>query len=165
MGAIYFYHLTRHPLEVTLPQLLGKARSAGWPVLVRGVEDARLDWLDEKLWLGPDDGFLAHGRTGGPHDALQPILLSCETGVAANDALCLMVIDGAEVSAEEVGALERVCVLFDGNDDAAVNHARSQWKVLTEAGCAAQYWSEASGRWEKKHEAGSHGAAAPQDGS
>jgi DNA polymerase-3 subunit chi len=49
--------------------------------------------------------------------------------------------------------MERVCILFDGNDDAAVQVARGQWKALTGAGCAAQYWSEAGGRWEKKAEA------------
>ena len=58
MGAVYFYHLTRRPLEATLPMLLDKALDAGWRVLVRGTESARLDWLDEKLWLGPEDGFL-----------------------------------------------------------------------------------------------------------
>ena len=31
-------------------------------------------------------------------------------------------------------------------------HARVQWKTLTDAGCSAQYWSEESGRWEKKAE-------------
>lgn len=50
--------------------------------------------------------------------------------------------------------MERVCVLFDGNDDLALNRARGQWKALTDAGCAAQYWSEESGRWEKKAEKG-----------
>jgi DNA polymerase-3 subunit chi len=64
-----------------------------------------------------------------------------------------MAIDGADVSAEEVQSLQRVCILFDGNDDAAVQVARGQWKALTGAGCAAQYWSEAGGRWEKKAEA------------
>jgi DNA polymerase-3 subunit chi len=64
-----------------------------------------------------------------------------------------MCIDGADVAPEEVLALERVCILFDGNDDAALNVARAQWKALTGAGCSAQYWSEDSGRWEKKAEA------------
>jgi DNA polymerase-3 subunit chi len=31
-----------------------------------------------------------------------------------------------------------------------MQQARRQWKTLTEAGCAAQYWSEESGRWQKK---------------
>lgn len=151
MGSVYFYHLTRHPLEATLPMLLGKAQAAGWRVAVRGSDQARMDWLDQKLWLGPEDGFLAHGLAGGPHDALQPILLTTEAK-AANEPQCLMAVDGAEVAADEVTALERVCVLFDGNDADAVQVARGQWKALTDAGCAAQYWSEESGRWEKKAE-------------
>lgn len=150
MGAAYFYHLTRQPLEQTLPLLLGKARQAGWRIAVRGTDADRMVWLDERLWLGPDDEFLPHGIAGGPHDADQPILLT--TGAAANTPQCLMTVDGAEVAAEEVSASERVCVLFDGNDPQAVQRARDQWKSLTDAGCAAQYWSEESGRWEKKAE-------------
>lgn len=122
-------------------------------MLVRGVDEARLDWLDERLWLASEEGFLPHGRAGGPHDARQPVLLTADTGDAPNAAQCLMSIDGADVTATEVAALDRACVLFDGNDDTAVAHARTQWKTLTDAGCAAQYWSEASGRWEKKAEA------------
>ncbi|WP_120632955.1 DNA polymerase III subunit chi [Ruegeria sp. EL01] len=152
MGAVYFYHLTRQPLERTLPVLLDKARQAGWRIAVRGTNPAWLDWLDEKLWLGPEDGFLPHGRAGGPHDQAQPILLTTEAE-AANDPACVMAVDGAVVDASEVGALERVCILFDGNDDQAVQQARGQWKNLTGAGCSAQYWSEESGRWEKKAEA------------
>ncbi|MFU8776610.1 MAG: DNA polymerase III subunit chi [Roseovarius sp.] len=152
MGAVYFYHLTRQPLEATLPMLLEKSLGAGWRVAVRGRDAARLAWLDERLWLGPEDGFLPHGIAGGPHDADQPVLLTTQTA-HPNDAACLMAIDGAEVSGDEVQTMERVCILFDGNDDAAVQVARGQWKALTGAGCAAQYWSEAGGRWEKKAEA------------
>lgn len=152
MGAAYFYHLTRQPLEATLPMLLEKSLGAGWRVVVRGRDKARMLWLDERLWLGPEDGFLPHGVAGGPHDADQPILLA--TGAERlNGAACVMAIDGAEVSAAEVQTLERVCILFDGNDDTAVQAARGQWKALTSAGCTAQYWSEAGGRWEKKAEA------------
>ena len=61
-------------------------------------------------------------------------------------------LDGAEVSEADCAALERVCILFDGNDPAAVDRARGQWKALTGAGIAAQYWSEQSGRWQKKAE-------------
>ena len=46
MGAAYFYHLTRAPVEVTLPMLLGKAMGAGWRVAVRGCDTARMEWLD-----------------------------------------------------------------------------------------------------------------------
>lgn len=148
MGEVYFYHLTRTPLERTLPVLLEKALGAGWRVAVRGTDAERLDWLDERLWQG--DSFLPHGRAGGPHDAAQPILLT--DGVASNGATCVMAVDGAVISPDEVPSLERACILFDGNDPGAVEVARGQWRSLTEAGVAAQYWSQESGTWAKNAE-------------
>lgn len=153
MGAAWFYHMTRTPLEATLPVLLGKALAAGWRVAVRGPDAARLDWLDQKLWLGAEEGFLPHGLAGGPHDARQPVLLiTGKTGANAPD--CLVSVDGAEVDPGEVAGLARVMILFDGNDPGAVEKARGQWRGLTGAGCAAQYWSQESGRWEMKAESG-----------
>lgn len=149
MGAAYFYHLTQNSMEVTLPRLLEKARGAGWNIAVRGCEQGRMDWLDQKLWMLGDVSFLAHGLAGGPHDVLQPVLLTTSTDLP-NGATCLMSVDGADVTADEVNAAERVCILFDGHDQEAVQHARGQWKTLTDAGCAAQYWSEETGSWQKK---------------
>ncbi|MEX3015742.1 DNA polymerase III subunit chi [Gymnodinialimonas hymeniacidonis] len=152
MGEAYFYHLTRAPLEVTLATLLGKSLQAGWQIAVRGRTDAMLERLDEQLWLRPEDGFLPHGRAGGPHDAAQPVLLTKDQAV--NDPTCLVSVEGAGVTADEVSQMARVMVLFDGHDDAAVQTAREQWKALTGAGVAAKYWSEESGRWEMKAESG-----------
>jgi len=152
MGAAYFYHLTQRPLEATLPLLLEKSLAAGWRVAVRGTDPGRMDWLDQRLWMGPEDGFLPHGQAGGKHDALQPVLLTVQEALP-NDPACLMAVDGAQVGPEEVNRLERVCILFDGHDGMALDAARGQWRALTGAGCKAQYWSEESGRWEKKAEA------------
>lgn len=149
MGAAFFYHLTDSPLEATLPMLVGKARGAGWRVLVRGKDADLLRRLDDVLWQGPEDGFGPHGMAGGPYDADQPVLLG---DVPSTGFACVMSVGGADVSAEEVQALERVCILFDGHDEAALNHARGQWKALTDAGCAAQYWAQDRGRWTKKAE-------------
>lgn len=151
MGAVYFYQLTQSPLEATLPTLLEKSRGAGWRVLVRARETERLAWLDQRLWLG--EGFLPHGISGGTHDADQPILLASEE-TTSDEFQCLMVIDGANVSADEVASIERACVLFDGADQAALETARGQWKQLTEAGVTAQYWAQEDGRWAKKAESG-----------
>ncbi len=153
MGAVYFYHLTRQPLEVTLRVLLEKSRAAGWRVAVRARSDALLERLDQQLWMHPDDGFLPHGRAGQAFEADQPILLTTER-MAANDPTCLISVEGADLTAEEIAPLERAMILFDGNDPSAVQAAREQWKALTGAGAAAQYWSEESGRWEKKAESG-----------
>jgi len=149
LGKAMFYHLTRRPVEDTLGMILGKARQAGWRVVVRGTSQERLNWLDEKLWLGPEDSFVPHGIAGGAHDAMQPILLTCSTDLT-NAATCVILIDGAEVSEEEVETLERTCVLFDGNAEDALSKAREQWQKIKTAGLIAEYWSEESGAWEKK---------------
>ena len=149
MGAVYFYHLTASPLEVTLAKLLGKAGAAGWRVAVRGCSQERLAWLDERLWLGSEEDFWPHGVAGGEFDQDQPVLLT--TGAdAGNGATCIMAIDGADVTKDEVAKMERVCILFDGNDPNALQRAREQWKELAEAGCAAQYWSQSGGKWVMK---------------
>jgi DNA polymerase-3 subunit chi len=148
MGAVYFYHLTQGPLIDTLATLAEKSLSAGWRVEVRGRSEEMLRALDQALWLR--EGFLPHGMAGGPHDADQPVLFT--TGAGGNKAACVMSVGGADLSAEEIAALDRACILFDGYDEAAVQHARVQWKTLTGAGAEAQYWSEESGRWEKKAE-------------
>ena len=96
-------------MDATLPILLDKARGAGWQIVVRGTDQGRMMWLDEKLWSQGPESFLAHGVSGGPHDALQPILLTTDVAVP-NAATCIMSVDGAVVSAQEVKDAERVCI-------------------------------------------------------
>lgn len=150
MGVVMFYHLTRSGVDETLGALLTRALGQGWRVMVRGTEAAALERLDAHLWQGPEDGFLPHGLQGGPHDADQPVLIG--KGEIVNGAKGLFLIDGAEVTVAEASGLERVWLLFDGSDGAQLSAARVKWKALTDAGVPAQYWSEESGRWEKKVE-------------
>ena len=146
MSEVYFYHLTRQPLEQTLPKLLGLARKAGWQIAVRGPSAERLEMLDRKLWEG--DGFLPHGLAGGPHDADQLILLT--PGDADNSPDCLISVDGAQIEPDEISPLKRAMIIFDGNYGDALSVARGQWTVLTGAGIPAKYWSQESGTWEMK---------------
>ncbi|MFN4098640.1 MAG: DNA polymerase III subunit chi [Pararhodobacter sp.] len=151
MATARFYHLTRDPVEALLPVLIGKANEIGLNVALRGVAEDRMALLDRLLWLG--DGFLPHGMAGGPHDADQPCLLVWEPVPAAelpNRPGCLVTLEGAEVTPDEAQALDRLCVVFDGMDEGAVARAREQWRALTGAGVAAEYWSRESGRWECK---------------
>lgn len=150
MGIAMFYHLTRSAPGDTVTNLATRAMGQGWRVMVRGTDAARLTALDARLWLGGETSFLPHGLEGGPHDADQPVLLG--TGAAVNGARALMLLDGAGVSLAEAQAMDRVWVIFDGADEVALGHARGQWKQLTEAGIAAQYWSEESGNWARKAE-------------
>ena len=157
MGNALFYHLTRSTSEALVPSLIAKSRAAGWRVELRGTDTARMARLDDLLWQG--DGFLPHGLAGGPHDAMQPVLLTvagqatagqAKAGQVAAGADCLIVLDGAAVDPAECAAAQRVCIVFDGNDETALDVARGQWRALAGAGVAAEYWSEAGGRWEKK---------------
>lgn len=149
LGSVYFYHLTVSSVEQALPTLLIKSRDAGWVVEVRGQDKLAMERLDKALWCGPPETFLPHGLAGGKHDCDQPILLTVGTDFI-NFATCLMSVQGADISTKEVLAAERTCILFDGHDGEALAKARVQWKALTVAGCSAQYWSQDSGRWEKK---------------
>jgi DNA polymerase-3 subunit chi len=150
MGTVLFYHLTASPVDAVLAQLLPRALDQGWRVMLRSTDPAMLERLDGRLWLGGDETFLAHGLEGGPHDADQPILLG--QGAAVNGARVLALVDGAGAEDSEIAAMERVWVLFDGNDAGRLAAARLQWKAITAAGHSAQYWSEAGGKWEKKAE-------------
>lgn len=146
MALVMFYHLTSsHPAK-TLAAILPRAVAMGWRVMLRGTDAGRIAQLDAALWQ--TDGFLPHGIAGGPHDADQPILLG--DGALADGIRALALVDGAKCSLAEAQALERVWILFDGNDSAAVEFARAQWREMTGAKIAAQYWSEDSGKWEKK---------------
>ena len=163
MGTALFYHLTRSPAEALVPTLIDKALSQGWQVELRGTDAARLGRFDDLLWSG--DGFVPHARDGGEHDARQPVLLTLAgeagpdpaAGPAANNPACVIAVDGAPVTAEECAALQRVCILFDGSDSAALGHARSQWRSLTGAGVTAEYWSDDSGGWKRQARSGERG--------
>jgi len=149
-----FYHLTQRTLADTLRMLVEKSLEKGWQVAVRGTDRAELEALDAALWLGPEDSFLPHGLAGGDQDAAQPVLLGTG-GPNVNAARCLMAVHSAPVMAAEVASFERVCILFDDADPAQMAQAREHWRVLTGAGISAQYWSEETGRWEKKRESSS----------
>ncbi len=153
MGAVLFYQITRSPVEETARTILGRALAQGWRVVVRGTDAAGLARLDADLWRGPAEDFLPHGLGGGPHDADQPVLLTDRPG-RANGAQAVMLVDGAAVEPAEVAEVERVWLLFEGANEAALAAARAQWRSVTAAGLVAQYWSEESGKWEKKAEAG-----------
>ncbi len=151
MGQVYFYHLTNSGLVPTLAVLLEKSLGAGWRVAVRGPDPDQLAQVDTALWQGPAQAFLPHGLATADHAADQPILLGAGSP-PENGATCLFSIGGDDLAPDEIETSDRACIIFDGLDPVAVDHARGQWKRLTEAGVKAIYWSEESGNWQKKTE-------------
>lgn len=149
MTEILFYHLQNQPLERVLPTLLEKSLERGWRVVVQCASDERVEALDAHLWTFRDDGFLPHGTHRESAAADQPILLTVHDD-NPNAASVRFLVDGAPVPAD-AEAYERLVLMFDGNDDAAVAQARARWKAAKEAGFALTYWqADEQGRWVKK---------------
>jgi len=149
LGAVFFYHLTRSPIEDVVTMLLQRSLDVGWRVAVQMRSADLMMQLDDRLWTHPAEGFLPHGIAGGADDARQPVLLACDAA-AGNNPACVISLEGVDLSAEQARALERGCILFDGHDAAAVEHARDQWRSLTRAGIEARYWAQEDGRWVMK---------------
>jgi DNA polymerase III subunit chi len=149
MTDVFFYHLQQQPLEKVLPTLLAKSLERGWRVVVQARTAERVDQLDALLWTYDEDSFLPHGTSAEEDAADNPILLTTETG-NANEAAARFLVDGSALP-EDTARYERIVVLFDGNDDEALAHAREQWKQVKAAGHEAQYWQQDEGRrWRRK---------------
>lgn len=148
MAEVWFYHLTRRPLEDVLPPLLAKSLERGWRVVVEAGSETRVEALDAHLWTYDDASFLPHGTAsdGGPED--QPIYLTAGPE-NPNGAKARFLVDGAEPRDAESYA--RTILMFDGRDEEAVATARAHWKTLKAAGHEVSYWQQNDrGRWENK---------------
>ncbi len=148
MTEVLFYHLDRQPLERVLPELLERCLERGWRTVVQLGSDERCEAIDAHLWSYREEGFLPHGtakdgRADRPagmadHPRRQPQRrhrpLPRRRGRAAR-----------------CRRLRPHRMLFDGNDNDAVDRARSAWKDAKAAGHEATYWQQSErGRWERK---------------
>ena len=134
-----FYHATREPAEAVAPRLVHKALEAGHRLVLRAADPDRLAALDARLWTHEAASFLPHGLAGGPHDARQPCLLTCDDGPPANGATVLMLLDPPLPA----GGFERILFLFD---DMARAPARAAWRGW---GGPATYWKQGPRGWER----------------
>ncbi|MHA3913394.1 DNA polymerase III subunit chi [Halovulum sp. GXIMD14793] len=149
MGEVLFYHLTSSVLEQTLPDLLERSLQRGWRAVVRAPSAARINALDEHLWRYRPDSFLPHGTAAMDHADQQPVFLT-DTDDIPNAANILMLVDGARLQPEEAAGFERTCLIFNGNEPAAVEAAREDWRALQPAGLTGKYWAQDGGRWVEK---------------
>ena len=146
---IRFYHLLTTRLEQTLPTLLQRTLDRKWRAVVLTDAQERVDHLNQHLWSFDQGSFLPHGSNTDGDAEHQPIWLT-ETEENPNKAHVLFILDN--MTCENLDAFDLVCLVFDGNNDEAVAHARALWKQWTvSAPCPLTYWqqTESSG-WEKK---------------
>jgi hypothetical protein len=80
----------------------------------------------------------------------------------ADAATVRILVDGAQH--DILDGLDRLVIMFDGADAAAVSSARQKWKQVTAvAGVTATYWQQDErGRWVKKATAGEGAANSDQ---
>lgn len=146
MTDVFFYHLTRQPLDKALPALLEKCLERNWKVVVQAAQPERISALDDALWTFSDESFLPHGSGGDGRDETVWLTTS---DANPNGAAVRVLVDGAEPP--DLGAYERALVMFDGHDGEALDAARAQWKALKAAGHAVTYWKQSDdGRWKRQ---------------
>ncbi|WP_108883560.1 DNA polymerase III subunit chi [Anderseniella sp. Alg231-50] len=161
MTEVLFYHLERARLEDVLPQLVQKTLQRGWKAVVQTVDPGRLKFLSEQFWQWRDDEFLAHGSEDDGNAQLQPVWLTT-SDENPNDSNIRFLVDGAQF--DNPAGLDRLIILFDGNDDGALAAARERWKSVSSQGLTATYWQQDErGGWVKKAESGSRQAQQKSD--
>lgn len=153
MMEVWFYHLTRQPLEKTLPILLERSLEKDWTAVVQMSTQERVAALDDLLWNYGEESFLPHGTAAEEDAELQPVYLT--TGPEnPNGAAIRFFIEGARVAPVlEAGDAdyERIMVMFDGNNDEELQAARQQWKELKAKGLELSYWQQnENGGWKKQ---------------
>lgn len=144
MTEVRFYHLTRKTMEQTLPELLEKTLERGWRAVVMAGSSERVESLTQHLWTFRPDSFLPHGSAKDGHGELQPVWLT-QNDERPNNAEVLFLTDGAQ--SEQQSAYQRVCEIFDGNDETAVIAARARWKNYKTAGFDLSYWQQGDRGW------------------
>ncbi|MCB1450987.1 MAG: DNA polymerase III subunit chi [Nitratireductor sp.] len=147
MAEVLFYHLTEKTLEQTLPGLLQRSLERGWRAVVQAGSRERVEALDSELWTFADESFVAHSCTCDGTEADQPVWLT-EGEDNPNGAVIRFMVDGA--TPPDLTPYQRGVYIFDGHDNAALEHARARWKFEKTAGHDVTYWRQnPEGRWEK----------------
>ena len=148
MTEIRFYHLEQRRVDQALPTLLERALEEGRRVLVRASSEEMVAALNERLWTYDDASFLPHGAADDGDPMEQPIFLTSELE-NPNAATMLVQLSGAEAS-EADDAFDLIVLMFDGRDEAALAHARGEWRRLKDLGRRISYWRESDeGGWEQ----------------
>ena len=93
---------------------------------------------------------MPHGSKRDGFAEEQPIFISADE-TNENNAVLLILADGAQLDVTKLDAYERILNIFDGNDEIALNNARAYWKEIKALGGELHYWQQnANGSFEQK---------------
>lgn len=153
MAEIGFYHLTKTALEPALGQLLTKVLESDRRAVVMASSPERVEALTKGLWTYRPDSFLPHGSSKDGDAEAQPIYLTDKPDVP-NGASVLVLVDNAAAADPLPAGIERVLIMFDGQDETAISSAREAWKAHQSKGDKLVYWQQTErGGWNKAREA------------
>jgi DNA polymerase III subunit chi len=145
MTEVWFFHLDKQPLEHVLPRIVGSSLNRGWRMVIETAVPERISKLSEMLWASEDVSFLPHGYEGEPTPNCQPVWLTA-SAENPNNAQVRVLLDGAVPA--DISNLTRAVLMFDGNDEQAIEAARAEWKTQKAAGHDISYWKQdENGKW------------------
>lgn len=148
MAEIWFFHLDKQPLEHVLPRIVTSSLARGWRMVIETSVPERVAKLSEMLWASEDVAFLPHGYAGEPSPDQQPVWLTTTTE-NPNNAQVRVLLDGAKLA--DLSSLTRAVLMFDGNDETAIEAARAEWKTQKSAGHDISYWKQdENGKWQNQ---------------
>ncbi len=143
---IWFYELTREPVDAVLPGLLARHHKRGDRVGVWCSSDAMIEELSQRLWGIEDVSFVPHGQDGDTSPEHNPVWFS-KGESNANAARFRYCVEGQ--MPEVADDYERVSIMFDSMNEAQRDLARARWKTFKAAGHTVKYWKQnAENRWE-----------------
>ena len=143
---VHFRNLASKPLERWLPTLAAEFYGQGLRQLIRVGSEPRLRALDQALWTFDPGSFLPHGAVGEGAEDSQPILLTMGDG-NPNAATVVLAVDDCSAQPDE--GFQRLEYLFDRNDTAGRNAARSRWREWRERGIEPIYWEADAQGWRR----------------
>ena len=134
-------------MERALPKLLEKVLASGARAVVRVGDEQGMDRLNKALWDYEERSFLPHGSAKEPHGEQQPGYITYAEE-NPNGAEILVITDGSSVPAEP--GFTKVLDMFNGQDEAALTHARSRWKSYKDEGRELKYiQQQENGGWKE----------------
>ena len=136
-------------LENVLPPLLEKTFERGWRAVIHTTSEERIETLDAHLWTYRDDSFLPHATWRIEDASEQPIVLTVNDH-NPNRATIRFLIDNAPLP-DDSESYERLVLVFNGDDDVALETARAVWADCKLRGFEVTYWqADERGRCQRR---------------
>jgi DNA polymerase-3 subunit chi len=147
---IQFYHLTNMPLQMALSRLVKKIWESGMHVCIT-ADSAQQDVISKALWEQEGAVFLPNCAAEEADAAQHPIVIAAEP-TTVNQAEIVVITNGVEYQ-PTMPAFSKVLMMFDGQNDAALQRARQLWKHYQQQGYSLIYHQQQEGGgWQKMRE-------------